>query len=405
MKKLGVLVFALAASAFPADPTYADLLKAFQYRNLGPWRTGAWVSSLAVPETPAKAHRYTMFAGARTGGLWRTTNNGTTWEAVTDSVGIASVGAVAVAPSDANVVWVGTGDNSLTRSAYWGDGVYKSTDGGATWTNMGLRDTQHIARIVIHPTNPEIVWVAALGHLGTPNQERGVFRTIDGGRTWQKELFVNETSGAVDLVVDHRNPDVLYAAMYDAIRLPWKIMEARPGGGIFKTTDGGAKMGESGQRPAARQYRPHRSRHLPHRDSTSRQPATQRGDGGDERTATGADRAADRKRAAGTGADGGTNRKGAEEKHAEPGATNRDSGTEHKGVSRREIARVLQGIALDGTQSGARELHQRAGNPARGEGGTVPPTDPGSVGLPARGIWCESMRSCRRAARCCRTRH
>jgi photosystem II stability/assembly factor-like uncharacterized protein len=241
MTRLAILILTLAACAFPADLSYADLLKTFPYRNLGPWRTGAWVSSLAVPETPAKAHRYTRFAGARTGGVWRTTNNGTTWEPVTDSAGITSVGAVTVAPSDANIVWVGTGDNSLTRSAYWGDGVYKSADGGATWANMGLRDTQHIARIVIHPTNPDIVWVAALGHLGTPNQERGVFKTSDAGRTWQKQLFVNETSGAVDLAIDFRNPNVLYAAMYDAIRLPWKIMEARPGGGIFKTTDGGAR--------------------------------------------------------------------------------------------------------------------------------------------------------------------
>lgn len=241
MTKRAVLLFALGCAAYGADLTFGDILKSFSYRNLGPWRTGAWVTSLAVPETPAQAHRHTMFAGARTGGVWRTTNNGTTWEPVTDAVGIASVGAIAVAPSDGKVVWVGTGDNSLTRSAYWGDGVYKSTDGGTTWSNMGLRDTQHIARIVIHPTNPEIVWVAALGHLGTPNQERGVFKTSDGGRTWVKQLFVNETSGAVDLAIDPRNPNVLYAAMYDAIRLPWKIMEARPGGGIFKTTDGGAK--------------------------------------------------------------------------------------------------------------------------------------------------------------------
>src|SRR5580704_9101878 len=124
MKKLNILILTLAGCAFAADPTYSDILNAFQYRNLGPWRTGAWVSSLAVPETPAQAHRRTMFAGARTGGVWRTTNNGTSWEPVTDSVGITSVGAVAVAPSDANTVWAGTGDNSLTRSAYWGDGVY-----------------------------------------------------------------------------------------------------------------------------------------------------------------------------------------------------------------------------------------------------------------------------------------
>jgi len=123
MKKLSILILALAATAFAADPTYADLLKAFQYRNLGPWRTGAWVSSLAVPETPAVADRHTMFAGARTGGVWRTTNNGTTWEPGTDSVRVASVGDIAVALSDANIVWAGTGDNSLIRSAYWGDGV------------------------------------------------------------------------------------------------------------------------------------------------------------------------------------------------------------------------------------------------------------------------------------------
>ncbi len=240
MKKLALLLAALAFSAFGADPTFSNILNAFQYRNLGPWRTGAWVTSLAVPESPAAAHRHVMFAGARTGGVWRTTNNGTTWEPVTDGVGIASVGAVAVAPSDANVVWVGTGDNSLTRSAYWGDGVYKSTDGGSTWANMGLRDTQHIARIVIDPSDPNTVWVAALGHLGTPNQERGVFRTTDGGKTWRKQLYRNETTGAVDLAIDYSNPKVLYAAMYDAIRLPWKMSEGGPGGGVFKTSDGGA---------------------------------------------------------------------------------------------------------------------------------------------------------------------
>src|ERR1035438_5361043 len=239
MKKLGILILAGAAFAFAADPTYTDILKAFQYRNLGPWRTGAWVSSLAVPETPAKAHRHTMFAGARTGGVWRTTNSGTTWEPVTDSAGIASVGAVAVAPSDANVVWAGTGDNSLTRSAYYGDGVYKSTDGGTTWKNMGLADSQHVARIVIHPSNPDVVWVAALGHEYSPNQERGVFQTVDGGRTWVRQLFVSPTTGAVDLAIDRRDPKVLYAAMYDAVRYPWKIQDGGPGSGIYKTADGG----------------------------------------------------------------------------------------------------------------------------------------------------------------------
>ncbi len=237
--RLTVSLLACALAALAADPSYPELLKAFTYRNLGPFRTGAWVAALAVPETPQKAHLHVMFAGARTGGVWRTTNSGTTWEPVTDSVGIASVGAVAVAPSNANIVWVGAGDNSLTRSAYYGDGVYKSTDGGTTWLNMGLKDSQHVARIVIHPTNPDIVWVAALGHEYSPNQERGVFQTTDGGKTWTRQLFVNPTSGAVDLVIDAHNPQVLYAALYDAIRFPWKIQDGGPGSGIFKTTDGG----------------------------------------------------------------------------------------------------------------------------------------------------------------------
>ncbi|HUA63946.1 MAG TPA: hypothetical protein VML19_34690 [Verrucomicrobiae bacterium] len=232
-----LLACALAVPA--ADPSYSSLLDVFTYRNLGPFRTGAWVSSLAIPETPEKAHLHVMFAGARTGGVWRTTNSGTTWEPVSDSVGIASVGAVAVAPSNANVVWVGTGDNSLTRSAYYGDGVYKSADGGATWANMGLKDSQHIARIVIHPSNPDMVWVAALGHEYSPNQERGVFQTADGGKTWSRQLFVSPTTGAVDLVIDPHNPNTLYAAMYDAMRYPWKIQDGGPGSGIYKTSDGG----------------------------------------------------------------------------------------------------------------------------------------------------------------------
>ncbi|HEV2446651.1 MAG TPA: hypothetical protein VGS58_12035, partial [Candidatus Sulfopaludibacter sp.] len=164
-----ILALAAAAGVAAAQPNYADLLDAFPYRNLGPFRAGAWVVDAAVPETPARAHQHTMYIAARTGGVWKTTNGGATFENITDSQGIASVGAVAVAPSDENIVWVGTGDNTATRSAYSGNGVYASADGGKTWRNAGLADSQHIARIVIHPTNPQIVWVAALGHLFSPN--------------------------------------------------------------------------------------------------------------------------------------------------------------------------------------------------------------------------------------------
>ena len=225
-----VALLCLISTAAAAD--FGDVLNGFPYRNLGPFRAGGWVSAIAV------ADNRTFYVAARTGGVWKTVNNGISFEPVTDSQGIASLGAVAVAPGHSDIVWVGAGDNSVTRSAYYGDGVYKSTDGGKTWQNMGLRDTQHISRILIHPTNPDIVWVAAIGHLFSANQERGIFKTTDGGKTWQKTLYVGDTVGAIDLV---SQPDagVLYAAMYEAVRYPWKIADGGPGSGIFRSNDGG----------------------------------------------------------------------------------------------------------------------------------------------------------------------
>ena len=240
---IATLVLALVALA-PAQTLNESLLNGLTYRNLGPFRAGAWTVAVAVPENPAKAHRTVIYAALRTGGVWKSSNGGVTFEPVFDKQNIYSMGAIAVAPSDENIVWAGTGDNSATRSAYWGDGVYKSTDAGKTWQNMGLKDTQHIARIVIHPTRPDTVWVAALGHLATNNTERGVFKTADGGKTWQKVLYVGDRVGAVDLVRDPRNPDVLYAAMYEHQRLPWVILDGGAGTGIWKTTDGGAHWKE-----------------------------------------------------------------------------------------------------------------------------------------------------------------
>jgi photosystem II stability/assembly factor-like uncharacterized protein len=220
------------------------LLDSLPYRNLGPFRAGAWTVAVAVPEMPEAAHRNVIYAALRTGGVWKSVNRGITFEPVFDGQSAYSMGAIAVAPSDANVVWAGTGDNSATRSAYWGDGVYKSTDAGKTWQNMGLSDTQHIARIVIHPTRPDIVYVAAMGHLATGNRERGVFKTTDGGKTWKNILYVGDRVGAVDLIRDPRDPDVLYAATYEHTRLPWVINDGGPGSGIYKTTDGGATWRE-----------------------------------------------------------------------------------------------------------------------------------------------------------------
>jgi photosystem II stability/assembly factor-like uncharacterized protein len=217
------------------------LVSAFTYRNLGPFRMGARTSDIAVPDAPAKDHLYTFYVGFWTGGLWKTTNNGTTFEPVFDGQMKLAIGDVAIAPSNPDVVWVGTGDAFTSRSSYAGDGVYRSTDAGKTWTNMGLKDTHHIARIVIHPTNPDIVYVAAMGALYSENEGRGVYRTTDAGLTWEKVLYINEKIGIIDLALNPQNPDILYAAAYDKVRLPWQMVNGGPASAIYRTSDGGRK--------------------------------------------------------------------------------------------------------------------------------------------------------------------
>ena len=215
------------------------LLDGITLRNLGPFRTAAWVTDIAVPETPARDHLYTIYAATRSGGLWKTTNAGTTWDPISDPVGAAAVGAVALAPSNPSHVWMGTGAQDIARSSYSGKGVFKSTDAGKSWQFAGLPDSHHIARIVIHPKNPDVVYVAAIGHLFSKNEERGVFRTTDGGRTWKKVLYVNDGVAAIDLVVNRRSPATLYAAMYDKDRRPWQIIESGPESAVYRTDNGG----------------------------------------------------------------------------------------------------------------------------------------------------------------------
>jgi len=242
--KTFILVALLALSqllAGASGPVRLDeaLLKGFSYRALGPYRAGSWISDIAVPDAPQKTHLYTFYVAVRYGGVWKTTNNGTTFEPVFDGQDAVGIGCLAVAPSNANIVWVGSGDAASVRVAYPGDGVYKSTDAGKTWRKMGLSDSHHIARIVIHPTNPDIVYVAAMGHLWSTNEERGVFKTSDGGGTWKKVLYLDEKTGVIDLVIDRRQADTLYAATYEVQRRPWRLLEGGPGSGIHRTTDGG----------------------------------------------------------------------------------------------------------------------------------------------------------------------
>ncbi|MGH7503269.1 MAG: hypothetical protein ACREL7_16205 [Longimicrobiales bacterium] len=232
---------ALLLSAAPAGAQRLTpaVLDSIQFRNLGPFRAGAWITDFAVPATPERAHRYTFYVGTRNGGVWKTVNAGTTFEPVFDALDQQSIGAVAVASSNENLVWAGTGESYVARYSYSGDGVYKSTDAGSTWAHMGLRETQHISRIVIHPHDPAIVYVAAMGPLHTRSGARGVFRTRNGGQTWDRVLFVDDLVGVIDLVMDPADPSILYAATYEKERTAWRLVQGGPGSGVHKTIDGG----------------------------------------------------------------------------------------------------------------------------------------------------------------------
>jgi photosystem II stability/assembly factor-like uncharacterized protein len=214
------------------DPS---LLTSLQWRCIGPFRGGR---SVAVTGHPTEA--MTFYFGACAGGVWKTTDGGTYWENVSDGFfETAAVGAIDVAPSDGNVVYVGTGEACIRGNVSHGDGVYRSTDGGRTWKNLGLRDTRHIGRVRIHPRDPDTVYVAALGHAWGPNRERGVFRTRNGGATWEPVLFKSENAGAVDLSLDPGNPRMLYAAVWQARRTPSSMTSGGPDSSLWQSTDGG----------------------------------------------------------------------------------------------------------------------------------------------------------------------
>ncbi len=220
----------------PAVNSSSDpLLRPFKWRSIGPIGQGGRVDDIAVsPDDP-----HTFFIGFATGGLWKTVNNGVTFRPVFDTYEVASVGSVAIAPSDPDVVWVGTGESNNRQSSSFGAGLYKSTDGGESFAYMGLRETQSIARVVVHPTNPDVVWVAANGHLFGANPQRGVFKTSDGGQSWSRVLYVDENTGSTDLVLDPSNPNTLFAATYQRRRTHCCFVGGGRGSGIWRSDDGG----------------------------------------------------------------------------------------------------------------------------------------------------------------------
>ncbi|HSG81997.1 MAG TPA: hypothetical protein VLC48_07100, partial [Gemmatimonadota bacterium] len=229
---LGVLAPAVSAQTRPQTP---ELLSQLHFRSIGPAVTGGRVHDVeALPSDPS-----TIYLATASGGIWKTTNKGTTWQPIFDDQAVSTFGDLAIAPSNPQVIWAGTGEQQNRQSTSWGNGVYRSTDGGSTWAHLGLAETRHIGRVRVHPRDPDVAYVAALGNLWKSSRERGVFKTTDGGATWEHVLFVDTLTGVVDLAMDPSEPNTLYAAAYQRLRRTWGFNGGGPGGGIYKTTDGG----------------------------------------------------------------------------------------------------------------------------------------------------------------------
>jgi len=231
---LGALIL-LSTSPVSAQVLPPDLTSGLRWRNIGPANMSGRITDIDAVESD---WRHVVVASA-SGGVWKSVNGGTTWESIFDDYGSASIGAVAIFQPDPDIIWVGAGEPNNRNSVAWGDGVYRSDDGGETFQHMGLEDTHQIARVLTHPTDPDIVWVAAIGHLWGYSGDRGVFKTTDGGRTWERVFYVDEKTGCSALEMDPADPDVLYAGMYQRLRRPWRFDSGGPNGGIFKSTDGG----------------------------------------------------------------------------------------------------------------------------------------------------------------------
>lgn len=234
-KTLSLLVFLTCSASLLAQGLTSETLNGLRLRNIGPATMSGRVVDLAVVDEDP----YTFYIATATGGVWKTTNNGITMKPVFENEATHSIGAIAVHQKDHDIVWVGTGERANRQSSSWGDGIYKSSDGGKTWKNVGLKDSHHIGRIALHPSNPNVVYVAAMGHLWGPNNERGLYKSTDGGESWERIIYVNDDTGVVDVALDPSNPDIVYAATYQRRRRPFGFHGGGPGSGLHKSTDGG----------------------------------------------------------------------------------------------------------------------------------------------------------------------
>ena len=227
--------FTTSPAAGQVGPPTTEVLDGLQFRTIGPAIMSGRIVDLAVVESDPTV----WYAATSTGGLWKTTTNGINLEVQFDQENVHSIGDVVVHQRDTNVVWVGTGERASRQSSGWGDGVYKSENGGESWSHMGLEDSKHIGRIVLHPDDPDIVYVAAMGHLWGPNEERGLYRSTDGGSSWERILHVDRNTGAVDVALDPQQPNIVYATTYQRRRRPWGFHGGGPGSALWKSVDGG----------------------------------------------------------------------------------------------------------------------------------------------------------------------
>src|SRR5271165_2522402 len=232
---LAILVATNLTLQLPAQQVDTSILKEMKWRNVGPFRGGRTRAVCGVPSLPN-----VFYIGVVNGGVWKTTDYGRTWNPLFDQQPTGSIGAVAVAPSDPNIVYVGSGEGLHRPDLSVGDGMYKSTDAGVTWTHLGLRDGQQIPKIAVDPKNPNRLFAAVAGHPYGPNPERGIYRSIDGGQTFEKALYKDENIGGSDVEIDPADPKVVYATLWQAREGPWENGDfSGTGGGIFKSTDGG----------------------------------------------------------------------------------------------------------------------------------------------------------------------
>jgi hypothetical protein len=232
------LAVIIATGTLSAQVSNNDLFKDMRWRNIGPANMSGRVTDVEAIDNDYR----TVYVGAASGGVWKSVNAGNTWNPIFDNYGVASIGDLAIAPSNSDIVWVGTGEANNRNSVAWGNGIYKSTNAGATFEHMGLENTHQIARVRVHPKNPNIVYAATMGHLWGWSGDRGLFKTTNGGRTWTKltnGLPADGKHGANDLVIDPNDPNTLYVTMCKRQRLAYRYDGGRPEGGIYKTTDGG----------------------------------------------------------------------------------------------------------------------------------------------------------------------